>query len=185
MKFKLIAALLLLLPCTVLAQLRPRPADTLPGQPNIPRRDMLRGFEPIPRNMVWRPEPGRNNWVQVEVNSCEWCSRPMTWKKAAFDKKALPLWVAAVGMAVVDTEFTLSRPCMRARTCTEWNPLLGRTRAQQYGVRMPALAVAWMGSSWARKGHAGYNIGGMRRWYMVPVVFIAMPAVGLVANSAR
>jgi hypothetical protein len=109
----------------------------------------------------------------------------MTWKQAAFDKKALPFWLVAAGMAVADTEYTLSRPCIRARTCAEWNPLLGRTRAQQYAVRMPVLMLAWAGASWARKGHATYNIGGMRHWYLVPVVFVAMPLAGLVANSTR
>ena len=185
MKASLIAALFIfLLPCTVLAQLKVRPPG-MPEPPALPRRPLLLGTEPIPRNMVWRPDTRRNEWVQVEVNSCEYCGRPMTWKRAAFDKKALPLWLVAAGMAVADTEYTLSRPCVQARTCTEWNPLLGRTRAQQYGVRMPVLALAWLGTSWARKGHAGYSIGGMRHWYMVPVVFVAMPAIGFAVNSTR
>ena len=169
MRIGIIAALAIcLLPTAIQAQLKVRPPGD-PPPPTTPRRETLFGVEPIPRNMVWRPEPRRNNWLQVEVDSCEWCSRPMTWKKAAFDKKALPLWLAAAAMAVADTEYTLSRPCFKAQTCTEWNPLLGRTRAQQYGVRMPALALAWLGTSWARKGHADYNIGGMRHWYAIPV----------------
>jgi hypothetical protein len=181
----IIAALAIcLLPTAIQAQLKVRPPGD-PPPPTIPRRETLFGVEPIPRNMVWRPEPRRNNWLQVEVDSCEWCSRPMTWKKAAFDKKALPLWLAAAAMAVADTEYTLSRPCFKAQTCTEWNPLLGRTRAQQYGVRMPALALAWLGTSWARKGHADYNIGGMRHWYAIPVMFLAIPVAGFLVNSTR
>ena len=109
----------------------------------------------------------------------------MTWKRAAFDKKALPLWLVAAGMAVADTEYTLSLPCIRAGTCTEWNPLLGKTRAQQYGVRMPVLAVAWFGTSWLRKGDNQRSIGGMRHWYAFPLAFVGMPAAGLVANSVR
>jgi hypothetical protein len=156
-----------------------------PPQVDAPKREILYGGESIRRGMVWRADSQRNQWVQVEVNSCEWCGRPMTWKKAAFDKKALPLWLAAVGLAVADTEYTLSRPCIKEGTCTEWNPLLGKSRAQQYGVRMPALGLAWLGAAWLRKGDAHRNIGGMRHWYLFPVVYMAMPTAGLVANSIR
>ncbi len=133
----------------------------LPGQPaqadppasvDAPRRQLLYGGETIRRGMVWRADAQRNQWVQAEVNSCEFCGKPMSWKKAAFDSKALPLWLVAVGLAVADTEYTLSRPCIQDGTCTEWNPLLGTSRAQQYGVRMPVLAVAWFATSWLRKG---------------------------------
>ena len=179
------ALVVLLLPCVVPAQmLKVRPPN-MPVQPNVATRPLLFGMEGISRNMVWRPDEQHNQWVQAEVNSCELCARPMTWKRAAFDKKALPLWLLAAGMAVADTEYTLSRPCIKAGTCTEWNPLLGRTRAQQYGVRMPVLGLAWLGASWVRKGHAEYSVGGMRHWYMVPIVFVAMPAVGFVANAVR
>jgi hypothetical protein len=160
-------------------QEEPRPAD------DLPRRPLLYGGEPIAKNMVWRADTQKREWVQVEVNSCEWCGRPMTWKQAAFDKKALPLWIAATALAVADTEYTMSRPCIRARTCEEWNPLLGKTRAQQYGVRMPALAMAWFGTAWVRKGHSQDHIGGMRHWYLFPASFIAMPTAGLAANSVR
>lgn len=157
-----------------------------PPQVDVPRRQVLHGGEAIPRNMVWREDSQRSGWVQVEVNSCEWCGRPMTWKQAAFDNKALPLWLVAAGLAVADTEYTLSRPCLKAGTCTEWNPMLGTTRAQQYGVRMPILAMAWLGTSWLRKGDSERNIGGWRQhWYALPVVFMSMPAAGLVANSVR
>jgi hypothetical protein len=184
---KLLLAGLLLLPSGVHAQLQMRPPAALNsvGETNQPRRTLLLGAEPIPKNMVWRPETHRDNWVQVEVNSCEWCGRPMTWKKAAFDKKALPFWLIAAGMAVADTEYTLSRPCMKAGTCTEWNPLLGTSRAQQYGVRMPTLALGWLGTAALRKGSLKYNIGGMRHWYLMPVIFVSMPLAGLAANTAR
>jgi hypothetical protein len=174
-----------LLPSAMPAQVLTARPPVLLGQPNVPERPLLFGKENIPRNMVWRPDTQRNRWIQAEVDACEHCARPMTWKHAAFDKKALPLWLVAAGMAVADTEYTLSRPCIKAGTCTEWNPLLGRTRAQQYGVRMPVLGLAWLGASWARKGRAEYSIGGMRHWYFVPIVFVAMPTAGFVANSIR
>ena len=125
----------------------------LPGQPakadpspsvDAATRQLLSGGETIRRGMVWRADGQRNLWVQTEANSCEFCGKPMSWKRAAFDKKALPLWLIAAGLSVADTEYTLSRPCIKDGTCTEWNPLLGTSRAQQYGVRMPALALAWL-----------------------------------------
>ena len=160
------------------------PADP-PAQVDAPKRQILYGGEVIRRDMVWRADAQRNQWVQVEVNSCEWCGRPLSWKQAAFDKKALPMWLIATGLAVADTEYTLSRPCMKDGTCTEWNPLLGTSRAQHYGVRMPALAVAWLTTAWLRKGDSKKNIGGMRHWYLLPMIYMGMPAVGLAANSIR
>ena len=156
-----------------------------PTTVDAPKRQLLFGGETIRRGMVWRPDAQRNEWVQVEANSCEFCSKPMGWKKAAFDKKALPLWLVAVGLSVADTEYTLSRPCLKDHTCTEWNPLLGTTRAQQYGVRLPMLAVAWAATSWLRKGDDRKNIGGMRHWYAFPMIYMGMPAAGLAANMIR
>jgi hypothetical protein len=119
MKTFLLAALFLFTN-VVHAQLQIRPPGSLQPPPmSEARRELLLGGEPIPRNMVWRPETHRDNWVQVEVNSCEFCGRPMTWKKTVFDNKSLPLWLIAAGLAVADTEYTLSRPCIQAGTCTE------------------------------------------------------------------
>jgi len=166
------------------AQLPPAAADP-PPQVDAPKRELLYGGETIRRGMVWRADSQRNQWVQTEANSCEFCGRPMSWKQAAFDKQALPLWLVAAGLAVADTEYTLSRPCIKNGTCTEWNPLLGKSRAQQYGVRMPALALAWAATAWLRKGDDKKNIGGMRRWYLFPMVYMGMPAAGLAANAIR
>jgi hypothetical protein len=164
--------------------LQPAQVDP-PAFVDAPRRLELFGGETIRRGMVWRADGKRNEWVQSEVKSCEFCGKPMTWKKAAFDQKALPLWLVAVGLSVADTEYTLSRPCIKNGTCTEWNPLLGTTRAQQYGVRMPVLAAVWMTTSWLRKGDKERNIGGMRHWYTFPLIYMGMPSAGLAANAIR
>ncbi len=156
-----------------------------PAAVDAPKRPLLFGGETIRRGMVWRPDVQSNQWVQAEANSCEFCGKPMSWKKAAFDKKALPLWLVAVGLSVADTEYTLSRSCIKDHTCTEWNPLLGTTRAQQYGVRVPMLAVAWAATAWLRKGDDKRNIGGMRHWYAFPMIYMGMPAAGLTANMIR
>ena len=163
-----------------------QPADVdPPASADAPKRLELFGGEYVRRGMVWRTDGKRNQWVQSEPNSCEFCGKPMTWKRAAFDQKALPLWLVAVGLSVADTEYTLSRPCFNNGTCTEVNPLLGATRAQQYGVRMPMLAVAWVATSWLRKGDKERNIGGMRHWYTLPLIYMGMPAAGLAANAIR
>jgi hypothetical protein len=178
---------LFLWPPLAQAQSTPRPGQ-LPDPPaavDAPERQLLLGGETIRRGMVWRADAQRNQWVQTEANSCEFCGKPMSWKTAAFDKKALPLWLVAVGLSVADTEYTLSRPCIKDHTCTEWNPLLGKSRAQQYGVRLPALAVAGLATSWLRKGDEEKHIGGMRHWYAFPMIYMGMPAVGLTANAIR
>jgi hypothetical protein len=180
---------LFLLPPTMHAQSVLQPGQPAQSDPpagvDAPKRQLLYGGESIRRGMVWRADSQRNQWVQAEANSCEFCGKPMTWKKAAFDKKALPLWLIAAGLSVADTEYTLSRPCIKNGTCTEWNPLLGTTRAQQYGVRMPMLAIAWAATSWLRKGDDQKNIGGMRHWYTFPMIYMSMPAAGLTANAIR
>jgi hypothetical protein len=159
-------------------------ADPSPAV-DAPKRQILNGGEVIRTGMVWRADAERNQWVQSEQKSCEFCGKPMSWKQAAFDKKALPLWLISAGLAVADTEYTLSRPCIKDHTCSEWNPLLGQTRAQQYGVRMPALAIAWAATSWLRKGDSKLNIGGMRHWYLFPMLYMSMPSAGLAANAIR
>jgi hypothetical protein len=164
-----------------------KPPHDPPLNADVPFRHVLYGGEAISKGMVWDEYDPRykDMWVQKEVNSCAWCAPPMTWKHALFDKKALALWIPAVVMGVVDTEYTLSRPCIRQHTCTEGNPLLGTSRAQQYGVRMPMLAVAWLGGAWVRKGDLKYRIGGYRRWYLIPVTYIASPTIGFLVNVAR
>jgi hypothetical protein len=42
-----------------------------------------------------------------------------------------------------------------------------------------------LATSALRKGSLKYNIGGMRHWYLVPVIFVSMPVSGLAANATR
>jgi hypothetical protein len=164
-----------------------KPPHDPPLDVDVPFRHVLYGGEAISKGMVWDEYDPRykNMWVQREVNSCAWCAPPMTWKHALFDKKALPLWITAVAMGVVDTEYTLSRPCIKQHTCIEGNPLLGTSRAQQYGIRMPMIAIAWFGGAWIRKGDLKYRIGGYKRWYLIPMVYIASPTIGFLVNVSR
>ena len=179
--------LALLVPQIAKAQDPPAPGAPAgmdpPSSVDAAKREILYGGEFIRSGMVWRADGKRNQWTQVEANSCEFCTRPMSWKKAAFDKKALPLWLTAVALSVVDTEYTLSRPCIKDHTCREWNPLLGQTRARQYGVRMPVLGLVWLATSRLRKGDESRNIGGMRHWYAIPLIYMGMPVAGLAGNA--
>ena len=146
------------------------------------RKELL-GDEPIPPGMVWAPHKG--GWEAREINSCFWCGRPMTFKEAAFDKKALLMWGSAVALAVADTERTLRGPCFQDRRCGEANPLLGESRKQQYGVRIPVLIGAWMGTAWLRKGDRSQRIGGMKPWWILPLAYQIPAAIGLILNSSR
>jgi hypothetical protein len=144
---------------------------------------LLNGDEAIPFGMVWVPTG--KVWSAREIGSCQWCSAPLTFRKAAFDKKALGMWGTALALTVADIEVMASRPCRTAGTCREGNPFLGQTRAQQFGLRLPVLVGAWMGTAWLRKGDKHLHIGGMKRWWLVPLIYQAASGAGVAANLAR
>lgn len=179
--------LLLLFSMPVLAQdLKHRPAP--PKDVDAIERPYLEGGEFIRPGMVWTPYKKKGEgtiWKQAEINSCVRCMKPMTWKKAAFDKKALSMWMVAVAMAVADTESTVRQPCLKAGTCREFSPILGTTRGRQYGIRLPAIALAWGCSAWLRKGNQRLHIGGDRLWIILPIVYIASPAGAAISNISR
>lgn len=132
-----------------------------------------------------RKEDGQLMWHVERVDSCTWCGKPMTWKQAAFDKKAISLWGLRIAMDVADIEITHHSPCFLARTCREANPLLGQTRVQAYAVASALTAIDWFAMAYARKGSKTYHVGGYRHWYIVPVIGQASSAVGIIANLAR
>jgi hypothetical protein len=135
--------------------------------------------------MVVRKDDGRMMWHVEKVNSCAWCGAPLTWKQAAFDKKASSMWILRSALVVADVEITHHLPCFQAGTCKEWNPLLGQTRLQGYSVGAGLTAIAWAGDAWLRKGSRKDHIGGYRRWWIIPTVGYAASAVGIIANLAR
>ena len=143
----------------------------------------LTGAEPIPRGMVW--VPAGKHWAARETNSCNYCSKPMTFRQAALDKKAIGMWASALALSVADIEVLASRRCINAGTCREGNPLLGGTRTQQYALRLPILAGAWIGTAWLRKGDQRLHIGGMKRWWILPMLYQATSSAGVAANLAR
>ena len=136
----------------------------------------------IPDGMVWVPRG--KVWHAEELNSCEWCMKPMTFKRAAFDKKMSSMWLLEVALTITDTE--LGQACIRAGRCREGNPLLGTgSRSMQYGIRLPIIAAAWMTTAWFRKGDKRYHIGGMKHWYVLPLIYHAASTLGIASGIGR
>ena len=146
-------------------------------------RAELRLGDPVPPGMVWVPV--KNGWQARELNSCFWCGRPMLFKEAAFDKKAILMWGAAIALSIADIEVTQNAPCFRSGTCREGNPLIGNSRASQYGIRLSAIFGAWMGTAYLRKGDRRFNMGGMKKWWIFPLLYQGGGITGLTANLSR
>ena len=174
----------------------PAMAQTLPDKPRpVSEGDWIGTSEPtpdnpmppVPDNLVLTPrwQDGRHLWHVEQVGTCEWCGRPMTWRQAAFDKKALPLWLAEIGLSVADTEIAESRPCIKQGTCKEGNFFLGPSRAQQYGVRIPILLSLWAVDSFLRKGDLERRHGGLKHWWVFPTAYIGLTSAGIISNLAR
>jgi hypothetical protein len=185
MKLRLVAAILLTAISVSSQEKQPDP----PLDVNVSHRNLLYGGEAITPGYVWHPakgEFGKDEWRQVKINNCgffDFCGKPMTFKKAAFDKPAL-IWlgVAAIGR-VADTEVTFNQPCMRAGTCREGNPILGGSRAQQYGVGFGMIMGIHFADAWLRKGNLRTNEGGWKSWWVVPLEQVGFNVLGVVLNS--
>ena len=121
-------------------------------------------------------------WNVRDTSLCQWCAKPMTFRQAALDKKATALWAGALALTVADVEVLVSRQCLRAGTCREGNPLLGQTRSQQYAMRLPVLAAAWMSASWLRKGDARRHTKGFKYWWIFPEIYQAASGAGVISN---
>jgi hypothetical protein len=187
---KLIPALVLLLFATAVhAQELDRRSDapktnnaTVPIAPIPLRQKLLYPNTPIPDGMVWKSRG--ELWHAEELNSCEWCGKPMTFKHAAFDKKMSFVFLVEIALSVADVE--LGQSCLKTGRCREGNPILGGgSRSMQYSIRLPTIAVMWINSAWARKGDKRINVGGLRHWYIVPLIMHAEAAVGVVSGIRR
>ena len=128
---------------------------------------------------------GQDAWEVKPVGSCFWCGEPMSFKKAAFDNKSLPLWGVRTGLLIADVEITHRSPCFQAGTCREMNPILGQTRAQAYGVGGAILVGSWMLNAYLRKGDTSTRMGGLKWWQIVPLAHSAVSVAGIIANLAR
>lgn len=158
----------------------PASAQDLPSKPE-PRKETLTAvpgevFPAIPDGMVWVPRG--KVWHAEEVSSCFWCAEPMSFKQAAFDKKMSLMWLGEIALMVTDVE--LNQTCVSDGRCKEGNAFLGAgSRGRQYGIRLPVIAGAWMGTAWLRKGDKGLKIGGMKRWWILPMLYQGMSTAGI------
>ena len=55
----------------------------------------------------------------------------------------------------------------------------------QYGIRLPIIAAAWMTTAWFRKGDKRYHIGGMKHWYVLPLIYHAASTLGIASGIGR
>src|ERR1700730_5099968 len=152
---------------------------TVPATPYPLVQRLLYPDTLIPDGMVWVPQG--KLWHAKEINSCEWCGKPMTFKQAAFDKKMSFEFLVETALSIADIE--IGQSCMKAGRCKEGNPLLGRgSRPIQYGVRISAIGAEWMNSAWARKGNLSLHEGGLRHWYLPPLILHVEALVGIVSG---
>jgi hypothetical protein len=148
-----------------------------PGEPmGAFSDDLIITDHQVDRKLMWHVE---------KVGSCAWCGRPMGWKEAALDKKSTSLWTLRYAMVVADIEITHNSPCFQAHACREWNPLLGQTRAQAYGVSGAMTALCWWGTAWVRKGDKVNHVGGSKYWYLIPIIGQASSGLGIISNLAN
>jgi hypothetical protein len=54
-------------------------------------QDLIFPNTPIPDGMVWVPRG--KVWHAEELNSCAWCTKPMTFRHAVFDRKMSSMWL--------------------------------------------------------------------------------------------
>jgi hypothetical protein len=155
----------------------PKTNDLTNAVPQIPlTQPLLYPNTPIPDGMVW--EPRGKVWHAEELNSCAWCGKPMTFKNAAFDKKMSFVFLFETALTVADVE--LGQSCLKTGRCREGNPLLGAGgRSRQYSIRLPIVAAMWANSAWARKGDKRLHIGGLRLWYIAPLIMHAEAIIGI------
>jgi len=144
---------------------------------------VLYGGEEIAAGKVWVPR-GRY-WEARKIGSCAWCARPQPMRRGAFDKRSTAMWLGAIALSIASTEVTFSRPCFRAGTCREGNPLLGNSRVGHYRVKLPVIALAWWGTAYLRAGDEKKNIGGMRDWWLLPLAYQAGAGISIIRDLAK
>lgn len=167
-------------------------AQSLPDKPlpEVKLGDLIAPGAPmgdVPDGLVLDDvkEDGKRVWQAKKVGTCNWCGEPMTVRHAMFDKRASSMWILRTALMVTDIELSHHSPCFIAHTCKEGNPLLGQTRAQAYAVTMALDGLTWYGDGWMRAGSKKYRVGGLKLWWIVPLIGEAGSTVGIVSTLAR
>jgi hypothetical protein len=125
----------------------------------------------IPQGMVWWSD-GRY-WYARNEGSCDECGRPMTFRQAAFDRKALAWWGSAVAFEV-GTAHSYNR-C--SGTCPFFRSFHG-----QLAFNMPILGLTWMLTAASREGNQSLHIGGERKWWVGPIISQALAGAFLIVK---
>jgi len=176
------------LPLLLLLLTIPLHAQELPSKPVAQEGQWLvhAGDATMPEGLVLVPrkDDHRLTWHVERLNSCEWCTEPMTLRHAAFDKKASSLWIAHSMLFVADIETTHNAPCFQQHWCREINPLMGQSRAQAYAVGGALVAIGWLASAELRHGDPKWRVGGFKHWWIFNAASDALSTADIAHNLA-
>lgn len=134
----------------------------------------------IPDGMVWWKHGGY--WYARDEDSCDKCGKPLTFRQAALDKRAIALLGLEVGLQVGD--ILAIRRCDFRGYCREGAaPFLGDgSFKKQMALKMPIATLIWIGTMYARKGDTSRHIGGSKSWWHLPVLYDAISTATIIAN---
>jgi hypothetical protein len=134
----------------------------------------------IPEGMVWWKHGGY--WYARDEDSCGECGKPLTFRQAALDKKALAVTGLEIGLQVGD--ILSIRRCDNRGYCREGAaPFLGDgSIKKQMALKMPIAGLIWIGTAYARKGDRSRHIGGSKSWWHLPVLYDAISTAAIIAN---
>jgi hypothetical protein len=134
----------------------------------------------IPDGMVWWKHGGY--WYARDEDSCGGCGKPLTFRQAALDKKALAVMGLEIGLEVGDI-FSIRR-CDNRGYCREGvAPFLGDgSFKKQMALKMPIAAFTWISMAYSRKGDKSLHMGGSKSWWYIPVLYEAILLAATIAN---
>jgi len=134
----------------------------------------------IPDGMVWWKHGGY--WYARDEDSCNYCGKPLTFRQAALDRKAIFMMGLQAGLQVGD--ILAIRRCDNRGYCREGAaPFLGDGSVKkQMALKMPIVAFTWMSMAYIRKGDKSRHIGGSKSWWHLPVLFDVISTGAMVAN---
>jgi hypothetical protein len=99
----------------------------------------------------------------------------MTFKSAAFDKKADIMWGSALALGAAAATIYSVVPCGSQIPCT-WGRYTVRALPLRVTLPLELLPTsgAWMATSnYLRKGDKKRHIGGVKDWWLMPIVYYA------------
>lgn len=123
-------------------------------------------------------------FLVMELAPCAWAqsSASMPKPKRTADRKWW-LWTAIqVSSMVADLELT--QACIRARTCHEFNPLVGGRRWRAYAINIPLHALLAR-KSYQWKKHEDRGEHKAMEWWTVPLSGTTVHGVGIVYTAAQ